>query len=438
MTVYSLKKAYALRFSVALQERISGARIFYNKDLAGLIDNEVILWPVKLKESEKIRPFSYLTFKYTFQKVNINSTHETFIMVIETIIHKSENTLEGTFPWLEEKFQIPFSIENKNITKLYLAKNYKRWEILKTRNSIYERTRDYFKNRGFQEIETPYLVHSGSLENYLNTFETQYINHNGNGIHYELPTSPELSLKKILCEGPSKIFQISKAFRNCEESSKVHMTEFHLLEWYRCHSNLESIINDTKNLVITLSNFLGSNTLNNLTWPTFEIQDLFLELFRIDLNHFQNTSDFCNEGKKHSPSVSSHDSWDTVFFKLMLDRVEPYLNKKYLAYFLKGYPKQMSALSAPAKKNFCERFELYLKGIEICNGYFELTDAKTLQERMKKTESCYKSIKRDINFEKSMAFGLPMSSGNALGLDRLIKVLLNLDSIKDLYYLPMD
>ena len=361
------------------------------------------------------------------------------MMIIEKIIHISTNTLQSAFPWLEEKFEIPFPVLNETeFTKLYLSKNHMRWQYLKTRNAIYDRTRNYFKNRGFQEIETPSLVNSGSRKNYLSAFKTQYKALSGKVFDYELPTSPQLSLKKILSEGPSKIFQISKAFRNDGECSKIHQPEFQLLEWYRCHTPLQNILNDTKSLIITLAKFLGSDLPGNLNWPVFEVNDLFVELFDLDLNFFQNTNDFFHKAKELSPSVNDNDSWDTVFFKVMLDRVEPYLNKKYPAYFIKGFPKQISALSAHSKRNFCERFELYLKGVEICNGYFELTDSRILDERIKETKIHFKNIKRDFDFEKSMAFGLPMCSGNALGIDRLIKVLLNLDNISELYYLPIN
>ena len=125
MTVYSLKKAFPLRITTPLEMRLSAARIFYFKDLAGLIDNEVLLWPVKFKENTKIKELSYLTFQYSFQSLSTKKTLESSMMIIEKIIHISTNTLQSAFPWLEEKFEIPFPVLNETeFTKLYLSKNH--------------------------------------------------------------------------------------------------------------------------------------------------------------------------------------------------------------------------------------------------------------------------------------------------------------------------
>lgn len=103
------------------------------------------------------------------------------------------------------------------------------------------------------------MVPSGGVEVYLNTFNTDYEDHCGKKWTLQLPTSPEFALKKIMSEGTNKVFQLSRAYRNIGEVSKQHEPEFVMLEWYRANATLSNMIEDTQNLVLSLSDFLGAS-----------------------------------------------------------------------------------------------------------------------------------------------------------------------------------
>ena len=283
------------------------------------------------------------------------------------------------------------------------------------------------------------------MEVYLNPFETNYIDHRGKSWQLQLPTSPEFALKKIMTEGTDKIFQLSRAYRNGGEVSKNHEPEFIMLEWYRAHATLRDIIEDTQNLVGTLAEYLGTHLDIPKQWPVYRVDKLFKDILSLDLEQLQNRDQFYEKVKKLSHSIVESDDWDSLFYKLFMEKIEPFLQQQKVC-FVTHYPIQMGALAAQEKVNisdnetiskpFVERMEAFINGIEICNGYLELTDAKELNERFQKTKNLRSELKSDAHFENVMQFGLPVCSGNALGIDRVIAILLGLNEISSLYPIP--
>ena len=444
----NLKTLFELRKTKSLTERITQARVFFHEEKLGLCDASCILWPVFIAEEYKspsLKEGDVVTFssQFNFKSPPDDKSSQKYddlhyILIIQEImehipcLEEWKNLVSpNPIPNLSEQ-----NLKNPNYTCYYKSHTKQRFNLINSRSKALERVKQFFINRNFTHIESPTLVPSGGLETYLNPFITEYIDHRQNKIKCQLPTSPELALKKILTEMPSQIFQISRAFRNVGELAQWHEPEFFMLEWYRIGASLKYILNDTQNLVMTLAEYLGSHLDLPKHWPRFRVDELFTNILHLDLNQLQKKEDFYKAAKPLSHSIVTTDDWNDIFCKLFMEKIEPYL-KEQKACFVTHYPIQMAALAAVEKGTyFAERAEAFLHGVEICNAYLELVDAKLLQERILKTQSQKPDILRDNLFENAMNFGLPPCAGNALGLDRVIALLLGVEDISSLYPIP--
>ena len=307
------------------------------------------------------------------------------------------------------------------------------------------RIRDFFENRGFLNCDVPYLVPSGGMETYLSPFETVYEDHRGKQHPLQLPTSPEFALKKLIAAGHSKIFHLGKSYRNKGEVSKWHEPEFLLLEWYRVGEALEKIMEDTRLLVESMAKCLGSALDLPQRWTCFRVADLFQEMLSLDLLTLQNKDEFLEQALRHSGSLRATDTWNDIFCKLFMEKIEPRLSMEK-ACFVTDYPVQMGALATQIPgQPFVQRFEAFLNGVEVCNGYFELTDSAELQRRFEATHKLKDSqavpcaqplLRRDAHFEEVMQYGLPPCAGNALGVERVTALLLGEQNIQVLKSIP--
>ncbi|APJ03495.1 amino acid--tRNA ligase-related protein [Silvanigrella aquatica] len=461
-----LQNLFELRKVHSVSERLSSGRVFYIDMLMGLCDASGVIWPVGIGqhlEKELLNEGSIITFKCKIMRTNPQAElkyDDNYFIIINELINKTtslsswENALIPSPLPNKEEIESQNKLFNQNIkvTNFYTSPVAKRLKSIKQRNSSLDRVHLFFKNRGFVNIETPTLVPSGGVEVYLNPFHTEYEDHRGHKWKLQLPTSPEFALKKLMVEGTHKIFQLSRAYRNNGEVSKHHEPEFVMLEWYRAQGTLQNMMEDTQNLVETLAYYLGTHLEIPKQWPAFRVDKLFQDILSISLEHVQNTEQFYLKAKNLSPSITKNDDWDTLFYKLFMEKIEPFLEKQK-ACFVTHYPIQMGALAAQERvksnrsleqndsienetKPFVERMEAFLYGVEICNGYLELSDAKNLSERFQKTLSARPELQQDPLFENAMEFGLPPCSGNALGIDRVIALLLGQKSISSLYPLP--
>lgn len=287
-------------------------------------------------------------------------------------------------------------------------------------------------------METPTLVPSGGVEAYVSSFHTQYRDVRGQSWLLTLPTSPEFALKKLLAEGHSKIFQLSRAYRNNGELARWHEPEFCMLEWYRAGGTLSDVIQDTIDFVLFLEAGLSITPKLPRIWNRYTVRDLFKTHCKIDLSEVQSENDFRAAALLICNSITSKDDWDSVFCKLFMEKIEPHL-KSEQACIVTEYPRRMGALARVAlDTSYVERFEAYLHGVEICNGYYELTDTVDLSQRFENISQNRGDIevKRDHVFEDTMKFGLPPCSGNALGIDRVIAILSGVASIAKLMPIP--
>ncbi len=260
-------------------------------------------------------------------------------------------------------------------------------DVLVERAKILTKIRQFFADQNVLEVETPLLASSSVTDPFLNPFSLLYDKKT-----FYLQTSPEYAMKRLLCAGSGSIYQICKAFRD-DEKGRIHEPEFTMLEWYMVGFNYEDIINQTDQLL--------QFVLNSKPAERYSYQELFIKYANID------------------PLNSEIDNFDLdVMFNA---KIEPNLKGVVIVY---DYPASQAALSKKRGK-VCDRFEVYIDGIELSNGYHELTDPKEHRIRFendlkKRKELGYPLLPIDENFMSALKIGLPDCSGVALGVDRLV------------------
>lgn len=331
-------------------------------------------------------------------------------------------------------------------------------EILKKRMVILAGIRKFFSMQGFDEVETPSLVKLPGMEPYLDVFSTRFFEECKNGIckrpeSMYLITSPEYAMKKLLVGGYEKIFQICKSFRNKEAKSELHNPEFTLLEWYRSYSDYEDIMKDTESIVDFLAQEVHGtsqvpfkDTIIDTTppWPRIKVKDLFKDYAGIAVEDFENPEKFRSIVAKKGYSVDANTSFDDLFFLVFMNEIEPKLGvkKPVIVY---EYPVSMAALSKKSEQDsrYAQRFEVYMGGVELCNAFTELNDpveqeARLQQERIDRQKMGKDDYPVDQSFIRALQFAMPPAAGNALGVDRLVMLLLNRTDIRDVLFFPHD
>ncbi len=286
-------------------------------------------------------------------------------------------------------------------------------DVLKSRQKILNRIRIFFNKRDYLEVETPVMVKCPGIDPYIEPIIS------GEGFY--LATSPELHMKRLLSEGLDKIYQITRSFRS-EESGSLHNNEFTILEWYRAGSNYLDMMHETE---VLISQLCGSDIIdeNRFTFPfkRITVDELF------------------NKVAGWEPSCN----WDEDrYFRDWAEKIDPYL-MSIDAVFVMDFPASLAALSKLKKDNslVCERFELYLYGVEIANAYSELTGLTEhelcFKNALKRRQELGKQIYQiDSGFMEAVKKGIPESGGIALGVDRLVMVLLDKTKIEEVIAFP--
>lgn len=317
-------------------------------------------------------------------------------------------------------------------------------EIAKQRNQIIQQIRNFFNVQNFTEVETPIMVKIPSMEPHLTPFETTFTN----GKKLYLNTSPELQMKKLLGAGFSNIYQLTKVFRNGEIGGPLHNPEFTMLEWYRENADYTKLMEDCENLISELGRiFLEKNPQNKTDfkkpWLKKSVNELFIEHCKIDLLKNKTFKNFKTTAKNLNYDTNACNTWDDLFFKIFLNEIEPKLPKNK-PIFIYDYPASQAALAKikSDKPFFAERFELYINGIEIANAFSELIDAKEQRARLKKEQKLREKLKKTVfDIDEEFLTGLESiklpCAGIALGVDRLIMILLDKKSIDEVLLFPL-
>jgi len=301
-----------------------------------------------------------------------------------------------------------------------------------SRNLLYKTVRDFFDGLNFLEVETPIIVPSPGTEIYLDYFSTYWLDHQGKSNPLFMRSSPELHLKKILATTKeNRVFEIAKTFRNGGELSDWHHPEFTLLEWYQTQISFEDFMLQTEDLIRTVFTTFDSPFKLPNTFPRISVAEAFAKYADIDL--VDEDPDLGTKGKqKGFHSLKVEDDFETAFFKIMLDVIEPEL-KKLKACFLYDYPSSMAALSK-IENDHAKRFEVYIDGVEICNAFSELLDPNENLKRIndsnaKRTQIGKPKMPIDQGFIDALNQGMEPCCGNALGLDRLLAIAIGAASI---------
>jgi len=307
-------------------------------------------------------------------------------------------------------------------------------EPFERRAALRREVRGFFESRGFLEVETPCLRPAGGQEPYLDPFRTQIRTRSGRKDAF-LITSPEYCHKRLLAAGCEKIFELARVFRDGpDEGGDLHWFEFTMLEWYRAYASYEEIMADVESLVGRAARNLAGVGASLLASPfrRLTVAQAFDELAGIDLGPYlhHGADDFAADAARSGQyGLSPEDSPHTRFFKILVSAIEPRL-ADLGAVFLTDYPAAQASLSKINEDDpsLCERFELYLNGIELANGFTELNDPREQERRFgdearEKKASGMRPVPEDRAFLEALELGMPPSGGVALGFDRLAMVL---------------
>jgi lysyl-tRNA synthetase class 2 len=306
-------------------------------------------------------------------------------------------------------------------------------DLLRLRARMLQKIRQFFSQRSVLEVETPLLGAAIGTDPQLDFFTTAY--------HWPptqqtlfLQTSPEFAMKRLLAAGSGSIYQICKAFRN-GESGRFHNPEFTLLEWYRLGYNLPQLMDEVDGLVAEL--FDG----NRMLQPTQRVsyQTLFQEYTGLDPLVFS-YEDYCGyaQGGGFTDAITicgyDHALWLDFIFS---HSIQPHLGHNALC-MVYGYPNCLPSLARVNGHNalVTERVELFINGVELGNGYHELSDAKEQERRFDKEIAIRQAMQRpavikDERLLASLEAGLPDCSGIAIGLDRILMLLSNSPAIDE-------
>lgn len=315
--------------------------------------------------------------------------------------------------------------------------NQNKWHHINLWNHYLQLVRNFFCEKGFVAFSTPLLVKHPGSEPTLEPFKTK-LKVGTQDFDIYLPTSPELNLKKVLTTGVPRLFEITKSFRNNEHSER-HSPEFWILEWYRNFSNLEEIKNDVQELITYLCQHLRADLPTKFSGVEFASES-FSKIFwdKYQFSFTPSTSlaelkDFC---EKENIQFVGEDSIEDLFSVITIERIESQLLPERIT-FLENYPPYAAALARTSTEGWAQRFEVYWKGLELANAFYELNDPEEQRRRFhqdnnQKIKNKLEVIPLDEDFLVKLETGLPPCAGIALGLERLFMALFDLQSIHDL------
>jgi lysyl-tRNA synthetase class 2 len=297
-------------------------------------------------------------------------------------------------------------------------------DILKLRAKLFQDIRKFFNDHGYWEVDTPIASSYGVTDEHLKSV-TAVIN---NTPHY-LQTSPEYCMKRLLAAGSGSIFQIAKVFRD-EEVGRWHAPEFTMLEWYKVGC-------DHITLLAELDKFFQI-FLNTPPFIKITYQQAFLKVCKFDPFNFTKIElkNILIQYNLDSVEINLETEPDAGLFLLMSHVVEPYLSTLNAPVAVLNFPPSQAAL-AKIIAGSAARFEVYYQGIELVNGFYELTDVTEQHQRFaadnaRRILNGKQPMEIDPLFLAALQHGLPECAGAALGLDRFFALMCKKDRIKSI------
>jgi lysyl-tRNA synthetase class 2 len=324
--------------------------------------------------------------------------------------------------------------------------------FLAARGAITKAVRAWFDAQGFAEVETGILQVSPGNETHLHAPRTELTGPDGRRATRYLRTSPEFACKKLLAAGEPRIFEFARVFRD-RERGDLHLPEFTMLEWYRANAAYDAVIDDTIRLIPDAARATGIGRFSfrgKMADPFAEPERLtvaaaFERFAGIDLlasvADGKGDRDGLAAAARRRVRIADDDTWSDIFSKVLVEHVEPQLGQGRLTVLFE-YPVPEAALARakPSDPRVAERFEVYACGVELANGFGELTDAR--EQRLRFASAMEEKQRRygeryplDEEFLHAVA-GMPEASGVALGFDRLVMLASGATRIDQVVWTP--
>lgn len=287
---------------------------------------------------------------------------------------------------------------------------------LAARSQAKRAVRGYFEAERFVEVDTPTAVVCPGLDAFVSSWSGLKLKHD----ERFLITSPEFHMKRLLSAGLPKLYQLCHCFR-AEEHGNWHEPEFMMLEWYRAFSDWHDTMSDTEEIMRSVASVIGDEFTQRALEQPFE---------RLSVS--EAFANFCGIADVFTLAKDN----ESAYFELFIEQVEPRLAAYSRPIFLTHYPLSQAALARPcvAEPRAAERYELYFRGQELCNGFSELTDAAVQRQRFlneleRRSTSGEALYPLDEAFLHALHEGMPPASGNALGFDRMVATILGEDRL---------
>lgn len=322
-------------------------------------------------------------------------------------------------------------------------------ENLHLRADLLHRLRSFFIDNGFLEVETPILSADTVVDRHLDPFCVEIENFTqpsppaslpmgeGRNAKYWLQTSPEFGMKRLLAAGAKAIYQVSKVFRR-DEIGPLHNPEFTMVEWYRVGDGMQEGIQFTSDLCETL---LKRGPAERISYREAFLKYVGIDPLTAKTKTIIDTVRRLEIAYPESMPEEDRDGWLDL---LLVEKIQPHLGQKQPA-ILYDFPASQAALSIIRQENppVAERFELYVEGIELANGYHELLDAAELRRRNKAANTQRVAdgkppLPEESRLLVAMDAGLPPCTGVALGFDRLVMLALGAKSLAEVLAFPFD
>jgi lysyl-tRNA synthetase class 2 len=328
---------------------------------------------------------------------------------------------------------------------LDLIANPKVKEMFLTRIKAMQRIRDFFVQRDFIEVETPMLhpIPGGAT---AKPFKTH---HNALDMELYMRVAPELFLKRLVIGGLERVFEINRCFRN-EGISTQHNPEFTMLEFYQSYATYEEMMKITEELLCSMvKDIRGGLTLTyqgmdidfTPPWRKIPFQESLLEYGKINPVALKEPSKAVEVAKGLGLELKKGMSHGRVLADLFKERVEPHLLQPT---FVIHYPTEVSPLSRRngSDPEVVDRFELFIAGREIANGFSELNDPVDQRERFvrqlrERGDEAETVVALDEDFLRALEFGMPPTAGEGIGIDRWVMLLTDAPSIRDVIFFPL-
>ena len=315
-----------------------------------------------------------------------------------------------------------------------------RLPFLRRRTLLTGATRAFFDARGYTEVETPYAVPVPGEEVHLRAFRTEQVGPDGTRTPLWLHTSPEFAMKRLLVAGAGAVWQLARVWRN-GEGSDTHAPEFTMLEWYRPDASMASLMDEAeaflRAVLPPVVRCRGVETRLD-RFERLTMAEAFARWVGADV--LATAGDAPALAAQSGARLREGEGWEDLFFRLLLERVEPHLGRDHPT-FLTHWPTAQAALARrdPADPRAALRFELFVCGMELANAFEELTDPAEQRARFSADRARRESLYGpgwglDEELLAALDFGMPQASGIALGFDRLAMIASGADRIKQVIW----